>query len=232
MIGPIADFPHLLNQLSGHMHPLRHDIPHLNGIYFEATGTHLYAVATDRHTLAVVKRPLEAGPEREWEAFVTADALKSVRAFVRLNRREPIYLDYVRGMYDDVLSVTAGRQTLAVPTLDDQELGSPWRSDNPKWLWRNVLTDALAGAPDLRQEAHFSPRLLARWGTAGGAVGHEPLTVWAAGPNRPLVIACGTDFIGLHMPIRVDGSIVHPLKSIRADWADLAPAASRDQHAA
>ena len=214
MIGPITDFPYLLEQITPHMSADK-TLPELHGICFEASGEYLYAIASDRYTLAVSRRKVETGPNEPWSVFVTADTLKSVRAFTKLNRRTPLHLDRRRGTDDDLLSLRAGHLALEVPTLEG-ELPRLWAGD-----WRRYVAEAVAADPDLRREVHLSPGMLARWGKAGGAARGEPLTVWATSPRRPLVIACGPDFLGLQMPITVhaDGPGETP-SSIREQWAD------------
>src|SRR5206468_1836670 len=114
-------------QVSGHMFP--NDLyPWLHGIYFEAEREFLYAVATDRHTVAATRRKLETGPGQPWSVFVPADVLKSVRAFARLNRRTPLHLDTAPDSHTgtDALCLRAEHQTLQVPGLAG-ERPSLWR---------------------------------------------------------------------------------------------------------
>ncbi|MFK4223416.1 hypothetical protein [Streptomyces sp. NPDC019890] len=216
MIGPITDFPYLLEQVSGHMYPTG-DLPELNGVFFEARGSSLYSVATDRHTLAVARRRLESGPSEPWGVLVGGQALKSLRAFARFNRRIPLMLEHRAGMCADALAVRADGQTLEVPG-GDLPLTKPWAGG----MWRRLLTDALGTTPDLRQEVCLNPTLLARWGKSGGAARNEPLTVWGSGVGKPLVVACGEDFLGMQMPIR-PGQGASPRRDVLAHWDDLTP---------
>lgn len=215
MIGPITDLPHLLAQISGHICPDA-EMPWLHGIYFEAEGGYLYAVATDRYTLAVTRRELEVPALWSWSVFVPVPALKSVRAFVRLNRRVGILLDADDSLNAPSLTLAANGQQLTVPALAGRH-PQPWRSD-----WRRYLRDNLAAEPDLHQEVHLSPLLLARWGTARGTDRSIPLTAWSAGPLRPLVVSAGPDFLGLQMPVhlRDDNAADFSRASIRDAWAD------------
>ncbi|MFE2186893.1 hypothetical protein [Streptomyces sp. NPDC059455] len=216
MIGPIADFPYLLEQVSGHMYPTD-DLPEVNGVFFEARGSYLYAVATDRHTMAVARRRLETEPAKPWGVLVTGQALKPLRAFARFNRRCPLMLEHRAGVDTDALTVRAEGQALEIPSAE-LPLGKPWAGGQ----WRKLLADALATAPNLRQEVCLNSTLLARWGKSGGAERNQSLTVWSAGGTKPLVVACGEDFLGLQMPMRPSGW-ANPRRDVLTHWADLTP---------
>ncbi|MFF1702389.1 hypothetical protein [Streptomyces sp. NPDC058252] len=218
MIGPITDFPYLLQQVSDHMSTDK-TLPTLSGIYFEARGVFLYAVATDRYTIAVVRRRLEIRAARPWAVLVGAQELKSLRAFARFNRRTPLTVAHRPG---PALAVRAGGQSLEVPGFDG-ELPALWA----RGQWRETLAH-LHSAPNLRQELTLNPSLLARWGRSGGADRNAPLTVWTGGPLKPLVITCGDDFVGLQMPIRVT-SDAPQRADIVAGWRDLAPHAGQSE---
>jgi hypothetical protein len=216
MIGPIADFPYLLQQVSDHMSADR-TLPALNGVYFEARGAFLYAVATDRYTLAVARRRLEKRPSRPWAVLVGERELKPLRAFVGFNRRTPLTLAHRRGEDGPVLTVRAGAQSLEVPGAAFK-LPGLWTGGE----WRTKLAEHLHTVPDLRQDIALNPTLLARWGRSGGADRHTPVRAWTSGPGKPLVITCGADFIGLHMPVRVTADAPQRADII-AGWGDLAP---------
>lgn len=217
MIGPITDFPYLLSQVSDHMSADR-TLPGLNGVYFEACGAYLYAVATDRYTLAVARRRLDKCPSRPWAVLVGEQELKPLRAFAGFNRHTPLMLTHRHGDDGPVLTVRAGAQSLEVPGAAFKLPGLWARGE-----WRTLLAEHIHNAPDLRQEIALNPALLARWGRSGGADRHTPITAWTNGPGKPLVIACGTDFLGLHMPVRVSADA--PQRAdIVAGWGDLAPA--------
>ncbi|MEV0641996.1 hypothetical protein AB0I77_45155 [Streptomyces sp. NPDC050619] len=226
MIGPITDFPYLLQQVSDHM-SCDKTLPALNGVYFEARGAYLYAVATDRHTMAVTRRRLETRTARPWAVLVGEQELKSLRAFARLNRRTPLTLEFRPATVDlfkpNALAVRAGGQSLEVPGYDG-ELPALWARDQ----WRETLTSHLHSAPNLRQELTLNPTLLARWGRSGGVARNAPLTVWTGGPGKPLVITCGEDFVGLQMPIRVSSDAAQPA-DIVSRWGDLASHAGQSE---
>lgn len=217
MIGPIHDFPYLLEQVSDHMSADK-TLPLMHGVYFEARGAFLYAVATDRYTLAVTRRRLEQGPARPWSVLIGAQELKSLRAFARLNRRTPLMLERERDVWGgESLTVRAGGLRLEVPAVDGP-LSEFWQ----RGTWRTLLADHIGQAPDMRREIRVNPTMLARWGRARGVERNEPLTVWCSGPRKPLVVACGADFIGLQMPITSDDQA--PGRSEVVDgWSDLAP---------
>ncbi|NEA57978.1 hypothetical protein G3I60_28415 [Streptomyces sp. SID13666] len=219
MIGPIVDFPHLLKQITPHI-SADTTLPVINGVRFEADATHLYAIATDRYTMAVTRRPVHRGTAAGWSAFVSAADLKAVRSFATLTRMTPLFLDLSAG--GQCLSFTAGAMALAVPTVN---LSGARRID-----WRTFIADAMRAVPNLTTELDLNPTFLGRWGSAARNV---PLTVWGAGPTKPLLIACGDDFVGLQMPVQNrDTKSPSRQSALHHLWADALTTAPAVQRAA
>ncbi|NEA72783.1 hypothetical protein [Streptomyces sp. SID13588] len=209
MIGPIRDFPHLLKQVTPHI-SADTTLPVINGVRFEADATHLYAVATDRYTMVVTRRPVDDGSAAGWSAFVSAADLKAVRSFTTLTRRTPLFLDLSPG--GQRLTFTAGALALAVPTVD-LPLAVARRI-----AWRALIADAMRAVPNLTTEVDLNPTFLGRWASAAR---NDPLTVWGADATKPLLIACGDDFVGLQMPVQNPDAKSPSRQSALHDlWAD------------
>lgn len=202
----------MLDQVAPHM-STDSNLPGLCGVQLEADGGTVYAVATDRYTMAVSRRSLDHG-HATWSAWLPRETVNRIRAF----------LTDCAGRID--VEMRRGRLTIAAAgrrmTVD---------AAVPVWIWiprwRPVVTAALTAAPSLDREVGLSVSFLARWGHIAGP--HTKLTVWATGPRKPLVLAAGSDFIGLHMPLPSYLPAYTERQAIQESWAHLtkpAPAAA------
>ncbi|NEA59500.1 hypothetical protein G3I60_36405 [Streptomyces sp. SID13666] len=209
MIGPIVDFPHLLKQVTPHI-SADTTLPSINGVRFEADTTHLYAIATDRYTMAVTRRPVPRGTAAGWSAFVSAADLKAVRSFATLTRRTPLFVDL--SPCGQRLTFTAGAMALAVPTVNLP------MAVTRRINWRTLIADAMKAMPNLTTEVDLNPTFLGRWASAARNV---PLTVWGTDAKKPLLIACGDDFVGLQMPVQSrDAKSPSRQSALHHLWAD------------
>lgn len=88
----LNDLPHIVHQLTPHV-CTDETLPVLHGIYLEATGTHLFAAATDRFTFALARR--EAADTQPWRAIIARSDLVALRAMFPTRRRPAnLTLDY------------------------------------------------------------------------------------------------------------------------------------------
>ncbi|MFB7618743.1 hypothetical protein [Kitasatospora sp. NPDC056181] len=225
----VTDLPTIVRQLSPHIS--RDDtLPSLCGIYLEATGTHLFATATDRYTFALARR--EAAEPEPWKALITHADLTALRALFPARRPADLTLTHSRGCTrnpDGWLTVSDGTRSLRLSA------GATLARKFPKW--RPLFADALAAEPHQDTETLYNAAFLARWPKA--AERHQPLTTWSAGPGKPLLVAAGPDFLGLQMPVRLDRQPDTPARerqdraALRTTWADsLTPATGRRLKAA
>ncbi|GAA4846397.1 hypothetical protein [Kitasatospora terrestris] len=218
----LTDLPTIIRQLTPHI-STDDTLPPIHGIYLEATGTHLFAAATDRYTFALTRReaPNTSG-SAPWKAFIARTDLLALRALFPTRRRTAdLTLTYNRPCTrtrDGGLSISDGNRSLTLSA------NVPLASGFPKW--RPLFAAALAAEPQLTDEAHYSAAFLARWNHAP-AERYEPLTLWTAGPDKPLLVAAGHDFLGLQMPIRpgdhVPGAPAtqrHDRNALRTTWTD------------
>jgi hypothetical protein len=204
----VPNLPYLLAQVADHQH---HDVtlPYLAGIALEADTTHLYAIASDRFTLAAARTPLDpqhSADSTGFIAFLTSTDVKTVSALARATRTR-------------TATLTQRTNTLAV-RFGDHRLNLPHHPDLIGKLpqWRTLLHTALTSEPDLGVEIGLSPRLLARWSrNLHPADQNTPLIAWTKGPGEPLLIARGPDFLGAQMPVRL-ASPDTARADVRRDW--------------
>ncbi|RAJ42806.1 DNA polymerase III beta subunit-like protein [Kitasatospora sp. SolWspMP-SS2h] len=212
----LPDLPGIIRRLAPHI-STDTTLPSINGIYLEATGTHLFACATDRYTFALTRHETpDDTANGPWRALIAKSDLTALKALFTCRRHRTEHtLTYEQAWpgAETWLSVSDGDRALQLSAHAEEA------SHFPKW--RHLFADALAAEPQLTQEAHYSADFLARWHHAP-AERHEPLTLWSAGPDKPLLIAAGHDFLGLQMPIRLDSSAVdhRDRTHLRTAWTD------------
>lgn len=191
----VADLPHLLAQVADHRYRDPYSLPTLAGVRLEADTTHLYAVATDRFTLAVARTPLgtDSHDSAGFAAFLTATDLTTLTALAKATRTRTATLTE----QPDTLTVRLDQHRLDLPAHHQE------RDTFPQW--RPLLRPALRGEPALAEEIGLAPWLLARWTAHLPARDrYTPLLVWGTGPGEPLVLARGEDFLGLQMPVTLE----------------------------
>ncbi|WP_037605065.1 hypothetical protein [Streptacidiphilus rugosus] len=196
-------------------HAYRDDtLPSINGVRVESDGRRLYAVASDRFTIAIARHDLDADSATEpWNAFLTASDLRAVKAITPPRHHAKLTtLTWNPGRH--VLAVTVGEHTLTLPDRTEQDAKFP--------KWRPIARDALAATPAMTDDLAVSAHHLAKFTKDPAVRDHTPLTVWGDDPHKPIVIAQGTDFLGLLMPIRrnPDGDWFSGHQAIRAAWTD------------
>ncbi|MEU4118938.1 hypothetical protein AB0F71_31150 [Kitasatospora sp. NPDC028055] len=198
-----------LTQVMPHMAAPTSTTPILAGVHLANDGTHLHAIATDRHTLAVARRQVR-DCEDEWNATVGAVHIAYLHAWAEAHptHRDTVDLDLEAGLL--TASSTVGR--IAVPTMDG--VPAPWQALLAKHL------DHLAEPVDVSM---LDTQYLARWAQAG-----RHLQITQASPEAPYILA-GPDFIGLQMPVRPILQDAPTRTALAADWApSIAGAAGTD----
>ncbi|MEU8511606.1 hypothetical protein AB0C76_08475 [Kitasatospora sp. NPDC048722] len=220
----VSDLPRIVRQLTPHI-STDYNLPPLHGIYLEADGTHLFAAATDRFTFALTRR--EAAEPEPWKAFLAHADLTALRALFPTRRRPAdLTLTHHRGCTrtpDGRLTIGDGTRSLNLSANAGHAKKFP--------KWRKLFADALAAEPHQDAEACYNADFLARWAKATDR--WQPLTTWSAGPGKPLLVAAGPDFLGLHMPVsQPEHRPETPARqrqdrtALRTVWADtLTPAA-------
>jgi len=165
------------------------DIPMLHAVRLEATGTHLLAVATDRFVLGVSRAPYEGTPFMitlpmpEVKLVVGACKLKAGR-FIKP---------------DDVVDLrVTPKGTLLHVALDETVITVPtFKGDFPYPDWRKLLGIS-TNVDEVLGTVAVNPTYLAKF----GRIGPTRAKFYLRGPNKPVMVSVGEDFVGLIMPIR------------------------------
>ncbi|ARZ71189.1 hypothetical protein SMD11_5610 [Streptomyces albireticuli] len=168
-------------------------LPHMatdwpwGGLVLEADRIHLYAVATERHTLAI-GRAEACHPTQPWRAHIEAtDAVSMGRFLDDTDPRDAVTLTHDEYGEDGgpVLHLRSRHATLAVPLT-----GSDHFPD-----WRQIAAKALEEPPS-KEPVCFTLHMLQRWAAVG-----ERASFSHRGAHRAVVVTAD-DFLGLHMPCR------------------------------
>ncbi|WP_068920882.1 hypothetical protein [Planobispora rosea] len=172
----------------------------LTVVIFDASGGMLHALATDRYTLALARRPLPGDAPGTLTVAVAAAALQAIVRQVKARAS---------------VCLTLTPEGLGIDQLSDPQISYRLPSRpafTPLLRWRPWLAEQLKHKPEpVLTAAHgiaLNPAYLARFRTA--ARDGLPLEMRPAG--RCMVITCGTHFLGLAMPM--------DLSKARADHPD------------
>ncbi|MEW1699468.1 MULTISPECIES: hypothetical protein [unclassified Streptomyces] len=185
-------------------------LPMLHGIRLEADATYLYAVATDRYTLAVARyrhHGLDCAP---FDLTLPARALPALRRWLTcLPGHDPVTLTLTG--HKARLVAPQGEMTL---TIDDAQEYIDWRG-----LLRGIIkqtqdcdgTDAACPVLDTDKSMRF------------GAADTR-LRIWT-NPGRTATLLAGEDFLGAQMPMRTQEngfptSLADDLDHLHSLWDD------------
>jgi hypothetical protein len=169
----------------------------IDGIRFETEHSTLYAVATDRYTVAVARATTNAPTETPWAATLRQDSVKTLRRWLKtINSNDLVSLQ--PGTDSKQLIASDGRTTLTFETVP---------AAYPKW--RNLIATTLAKDP-VGPVTGYTTQLLARW-----QHGDIQVRTWSAGADKPMVVA-GKDFIGMQMPTSIQDGFT--ADAVRAEW--------------
>ncbi|MFK0182003.1 hypothetical protein ACIQVR_39335 [Streptomyces xanthochromogenes] len=167
-------------------------------ITFDHDGQHLYAMATNRYTMAVSRTLVTGGNDQPWTAIVHRTQLPEMAAAVKLLDTQTVRLE--RTAEQLVLSGDRGHR-IAV------EL-SPYAKEPLNW--RKLLLPALE-KPAVGVQAAMDPKFFGAWKGLP-----KPVRMWSTGEGRiSLVVAA--DFLGAQMPLRAN-SEDDALESELAAW--------------
>jgi DNA polymerase III sliding clamp (beta) subunit (PCNA family) len=165
------------------------DIPILNAVRLEATGTHLIAVATDRFVLGVSSAPYEGTP------FMITLPMPEVKLVigackVKAGRFKP----------DDVVDLrVTPKRTLLHVTLDETVITVPtFKVDFPYPDWRKLIGTS-TDVGEVIGTVGINPTYLAKF----GRIGPTRAKFYLRGPSQAVMVCVGDDFVGLIMPIRL-----------------------------
>lgn len=161
-------------------------IPVLTAIHLESRDGFLYAVTTDRFTMAIARHPvLNTGV---WKAAVGGSHIPSLMAW--LKNVDDVTL---HASSDDApkLILSSVVNSLTVAALSSANNLPDWRRLLRKYLDMEIAPVPLTGV---------TAKYMARWKDSA-----QILHLWQAAPMAPLVFMDDrSEFIGMQMPIRND----------------------------
>ncbi|MEV4970623.1 hypothetical protein [Streptomyces scopuliridis] len=161
----------------------------LHGIRLDVDTTHLYAVASDRYTLAASRYRLNHD-DKNGESFartIPAAWLKPLREWLDAQEGD---LTVTIGAETGRLVFVTPRTEMRVPVTDTQ--GFP--------DWRSLLRGVAANIPTIYAFPIVDSTMLARWADAGDDLRVRVTT------DLEAFMVFGKDFIGAHAPKRYTGA--------------------------
>ncbi|MYR83838.1 hypothetical protein GTY41_02465 [Streptomyces sp. SID685] len=162
------------------------DLEAIQCISFEYESGALYAMATNRYTLAVSRTQITSGDDEPWFAIVHRLQIPELAAAIKLLDAKPINLERTGDQL--ILSGDSGTR-IAI------EL-SPFATKVPV-DWRKVILPAIERPASDAQMA-MDPKFFGAWKGLPG-----PVQMWSTGEGKPTLIVAA-DFLGAQMPIRRD----------------------------
>ena len=210
----IAD--HTLSRLVAQAKPHmagKDDPEALQSIAFDHDGTYLYAMATNRFTMAVSRTQVTGGDDKPWTAVVHRMQVPELVAAIRLLDSKPI--DLQRTDTQLVLSGESGSRIAINLSQPDKEPLS----------WRKFLLPLLEKKAAVADMA-MTPKFFGAWKDLPA-----PVQMWSVGAMKPTLILA-SDFIGLQMPVRTaEGQDLTTRRELDA-WLAAKPAEAAEPVAA
>ncbi len=192
----------LIDKTIGHMGSAY--TPPLNGVRLDVDATHLYAVASDRYTLAVARYRLSHDDQngQPFARLIPGEHLPTLREWISSQAGAT----YVSITAEDHYLEFGGTHT-------ELRIGVEPGMEYPDWrgLLRIITQHTVDGEPFPALNASF----MSRWAATG-----DNLRVRVTADQRA-VLVFGEDFIGAQMPVRFAG--VGPMKdetfdAVRSQW--------------
>ncbi|MEV4161426.1 hypothetical protein [Nonomuraea dietziae] len=168
-------------------------LPMLTAVVFEVADGALYARATDRYTMGIVRHPLDTEQQQPTSGLSVVISAAALQATIRqVNARAQVTLTVTE---QAITMEQTGAFTLAcrLPALDERPFLPNWRT----WFADQVRSEPDRAVHTDRGTA-LGPAYLARFRPA--ARDHLPLRFRPAG--RTVVVTCGEHFLGLISPVR------------------------------
>lgn len=177
-------------------------LPELGVIRIEVRDSVVYAVATDRYTMAATRHRLkEPTPDTEI-AVGLADAAALLKVFKYTRSDDPELHLVVGAVREDTVLEPAERPALTVSAKDGNTLVLPGREHRPLTAWRTIMAKAIH-----REQKPANPHLvltstyLSRWAKAAGG---SRLSMHVGADNEPVLVRAGEHFVGIWAPVRAD----------------------------
>lgn len=177
-------------------------------ITFDHDGRHLYAMATNRFTIAVSRTQVIGGDDEPWAAIVHRTQLPELAAAVKLLDADAVELERT-----DSQLILSGKRGHRVAVDFSPYSAKPFD-------WRKLLLPALE-KPAAGIQMAMDPKFFGAWKNLP-----KPVQMWSTGEGRMSLIVAA-DFLGGQMPIRREGADLELRRELDA-WS----AAKRDEPAA
>lgn len=155
-------------------------------ITFDHDGRHLYAMATNRYTIAVSRTQVIGGDDEPWAAIVHRTQLPEVAAAVKLLDADAVELERT-----DCQLILSGKRGHRVAVDFSPFTQKPLD-------WRKLLLPALE-KPAADAQMAMDPKFFGAWKNLP-----KPVQMWSTGEGRMSLIVAA-DFLGGQMPIRREG---------------------------
>ncbi|GHG30904.1 phiSA1p31-related protein [Streptomyces filamentosus] len=179
------DLQRMLKQVAPHA-STDDTIPTLTAVHLESRDGYLYAVTTDRYTMAVSRQAiLNTG---EWKTAIAGAHVPTILAWLKTNTDISI-----TALGGDIPTVTLNGtvNSLTIAALPASTVLPDWRRLVRKFFDMGLNPVPLTGV---------TPKYLARWKDAA-----QVLHLWQAAPGAAFVFMDDrSEFIGMQMPIRND----------------------------
>jgi len=174
-------------------------------ITFDHDGRHLYAMATNRYTIAVARTQVTGGDDEPWAAIVHRTQIPELAAAVRLLDADTVQLERT-----DSQLILSGKRGHRVAVDFSPYTKAPLD-------WRKLLLPALE-KPAADAQMAMDPKFFGAWKNLP-----KPVQMWSTGEGRMSLIVAA-DFLGGQMPIRREGADLELRRELDA-WK----AAKRDE---
>lgn len=169
-------------------------LPVLNTVHFEVRDGWLLAEATDRFRIGINRTKTET---KAFEALVRLRDTRTIRRIFKPHRGE-----------NPALTLTVSGDNLRVDRSGGLGFASSTFALVPGQFpsIRHLVAKTLQEEPSPERYFGVNAKFLADWGHA--CSNGEPLYVRQSDPARPILLAAGSNFIGLQMPLRIsDGAV-------------------------
>jgi hypothetical protein len=180
---------HMFQQVTPHMSD-DDTLPVIHNVRIEARDGHLYAIATDRYTLAIARRVIVGDVDRA--GYIPGALIPAVTEWLKgvAESGDSVSISWPA---DDVVAFSAPARGKLTTEFD--------LSDYAHYPdWRKIFREALTAEPGPVPVTGFNTSFLARWQHSA-----PKLAAWQTGPMKPLVlIDYDGGFIGMQMPYRTE----------------------------
>ncbi len=202
----------------------------LHAVRLESDGTHLYAVATDRFTLAVARELLDPQLNPDPAPFTALITPRDAAYLAQIADGDEVFDDGLQWSappdFHTRLLVGGRPPILAAQVLVRRGGDGDYRDDacakfvlvpEVPYDWRALVRGCLKSGSDESTPSRaiaFNPHLLARW--RGSDI--RPLHFRVTGPLNAVVVT-GRDFLGVQLPVRTaaDESFAEHLAAWQGD---------------